>query len=358
MKKAYTVTYCEWSSFGSILQSLGLQKTLSKLGVEGRILKDTNQPDNKYKSTPLKSINPKAILIWFFKHLIKNKTKKTYNDNLVFMQDNIKIEYAGSYENILSNPPKANFFIAGSDQIWHPDLCKPLFFLDFVRDKTPRISYAASMGKTTVSENKEPVFSKLIKNFDSISVRESDTAPIISSYCNKEKNVNIDPTFLLSAEEWRKYQSEYKIKEPYILVYSIYWNSSLNKQLKDLSKKTGLKIYSISSGLDKVYANKKLYDVNVAEFLWLIDNAQYVITSSFHGVAFSTIFNKHFSAVINPQLPSRIKSLTDLLSIPIIDISQLAEKSETFDYKTINKNIEYEKIKSIEYLSKELHIEE
>lgn len=353
--KTYTVTYCEWTSYGSILQALGLQKTIKKLDVENSILKQKKALSYKYKNPKLKSVKPAIVASWLFKQIIAKKIAKRYYENLAFIDKNIDIEYAESYDKILTLPLKADCFIAGSDQIWHPDLCIPLFFLDFVKDNTKKIAYAASMGKTTIPKDKEQEFSRLIKNFDTISVREKDNADIVKNFTEKEVSVNIDPTFLLSKEEWRKYESEYKIKKPYILIYTIYWDKELNKQVKQLSKKTGLKVVNISASLDKVFAHKKVYDADVSQFLWLIDNAEYVITSSFHGVAFSTIFNKKFSAVVNPKMPSRIANLTELLSIPIIPIEKLSQ-AEEFDYKKINKKIEEQKQASLAFLKKELKI--
>ena len=96
---------------------------------------------------------------------------------------------------------------------------------------------------------------------------------------------------------------------------------------------------------------------SVGEFLWLIDNAEYVVTSSFHGVAFSTILEKRFSAVVNEKLPSRISNLMELLDIPYVDIEKLDKDANLFDYQTIDKNISFEKERSIKYLTEEFEVE-
>ena len=131
----------------------------------------------------------------------------------------------------------------------------------------------------------------------------------------------------------------------------IYWHPSCKNQIKELKKKTGLPVYAISSGLSRVYADKYLFDVGVEEFLWLVDHAEYVVTSSFHGAALSTIFNKKFAAVINPASPSRLENLLTALSLPLVDIADLAETTR-FDYQTVNRRIREEKEKSIHYLKK------
>ena len=97
----------------------------------------------------------------------------------------------------------------------------------------------------------------------------------------------------------------------------LYWDKSCKEKIKRLKKQTGMKVYAIADGLSNVCADAVLYDVGVEEFLWLVDNAKYVITSSFHGTAFAAIFNKKFSTIINPKAPSRIENIMNKLSLPI-----------------------------------------
>ena len=131
----------------------------------------------------------------------------------------------------------------------------------------------------------------------------------------------------------------------------LYWDESCKEKIKSVKKKTGLMVCAIADGLSRVYADKVLYDVGVEEFLWLVDHAEYVITSSFHGTAFATIFNKKFSAIINPNAPSRIANLLQKLKLPLVDIENLPISSD-FRYEVTNQLIEKEKEKSIEYLKR------
>ena len=83
--------------------------------------------------------------------------------------------------------------------------------------------------------------------------------------------------------------------------------------------------------------------------MWLVDHAEYVITSSFHGVALSTIFNKKFAAIINPSSSSRIKNLLDTLSIPEVSIREL-DRTDRFDYDKICMRISEERVRGMKYL--------
>ena len=357
MKKICISTYCEWSSYGSIMQSIGLKEALSRIGCESFVVKDRVAPLPSIKTPIQIGKNPKQIIKNLYNNSIRKKTDKRYEGSVKFIKENVDVVYYNDYETLQKNPPKADYYIAGSDQIFHPDLCKPLFFLDFLKDNKKRLTYAASMGKTVISQSKEDAFSKLVKELDVISVREKEMVDVLGKYTDKEVSVHIDPTFLSSADQWRKYQRVYNIKKPYILVYAIYWDKKLNKELKELRKKTGYDIVTIGTGFSVVYANKKIFDADPGQFLWLIDNAEAVITSSFHGVAFSLIFNKKLSAVVNPALPSRISDLLDLLAVDkykILDVMNF----DLEKYKEINKNVENEKSRSITYLKEILEINE
>lgn len=355
MKKVCVSTYCEWSSYGSVLQAIGLQKELEGLGYDAFVVRDKPSPGifiQKYFSLK----NVKGIIKNIYATALKKKAKKRYYGCVDFINNNVKAIYYDSYTSMKNNPPKADYYISGSDQVWHPQLCNQAFFLEFVPEDKKRLSYAASMGVTKIPPNKEEIFRELIMKIDSVSVRETEVASAIGKYTNKEIHVNIDPTFLLEKEKWYSYMKPYPVTGPYILVYAIYWDKALNSELKRLKKETGCKIIAIKTDISYVSADINIYDADVSQFLWLINNASAVITSSFHGLAFSIIFQKKFAAVINPLAPSRLESLLDTLRINNLEIENVFD----FDiscYKNVEKIIEREKEKSIQYLKEILEFD-
>ena len=347
MKFIKIVTYCTDSSIGSILQSFGLKSALSHIGVESKILLEKTAD----KKEDYHLFNIKSAIRQGFKLMIKRKLTVAKKKRNNFIATNIDIEYYGNSWNV-NCAEDSLCYLAGSDQIWNPNKCYPPFFLDFAENKK-RISYAASMGSTVIPDEKKEEFIRLLNNFETISVRERECAEVIRDLTGKEASVHIDPTFLISFDEWRTYEKKYDIKEPYILLYMIYWDESLKEKVKALSQRTGLKVYTIKNGLSRAYGDKILYDVGIDEFLWLVDHAEYVVTSSFHGVAMATIFNKKFSAVVNPASPSRIENLLRVLSIPHVDIDDL-DSADNFDYTVINQKILEERERGIEYLREAL----
>lgn len=345
-KRIRIITYCTWSSIGSMLQSFALSKTLKKTGIDNTVwLEEWNRVLFR---APLKTL--KDWIKWLYKLPHNKKTKAAHQKRINFVSEHINAEYFPNYQAFEQKAfeNREDIYLSGSDQVWNPDICSSLFFLDFAKE-SKHISYAASMGKTELSPEKERLIKEKLGSFEKISVREQECADVLQKLTDKEISVHIDPTFLLSAEEWRALEKSYKVKGPYILLYMLYWNKDCKKQIKELKRRTGLSVYAICSELSRVYADKRLYDVGVEEFLWLVDHAEYVVTSSFHGVALSTIFQKRFAAVINSAIPSRIEHLMRLLELPHVKINEL-DQVNPFDYNTVCANIEKERRRSIKYL--------
>lgn len=348
MKKILIMTYCTWTSIGSMLQALGLKKALLRKNYDSVIL--LKKGENDFQKIKVNSI--KRLLIRMHQILIYKKRISAFDKRNRFMNENLDIEYFADEIDLEKRVCSEDIecAMAGSDQIWNPINKNDLFFLSFVKDKR-KISYAASMGTTILDDKSKKFFESYINTFDCISVREKECKNVLKSLTEKNIEVNIDPVFLCEKDEWRKYEVPYPVTEPYILLYMLFWDGACKEKIKQLKKKTGLLVIAISNQLSKVYADKIIYDVGPGEFLWLIDHAEYVVSSSFHGVAFSTIFNKKFSAIINPASPSRIQHLMRILEIPNIKIEELCD-SDSFDYVIINRHIKENCVNSNLYLEK------
>ncbi len=349
-KKVYVSTFCVMTSYGSILQSFALKKVLEKIGVTSVILNEKSDNNiNSYKFYR-KGFGIKDLIYNLDRFLNKKQISERFKKNLAFIDKNMDIETVESYSDLKTKDFDTDIFLAGSDQIFHPDVCNPLFFLDFAPLNSKKISYAASMGSLDIRDEKKQEFVRLINNFDYISLRENDSEELVSSLTDKEVTVNCDPTFLFTADEWRSIEKPCNIKGKYILVFPIYWHKSLNKELESLHKRTGLPIVLISDNF-WIYHQKIIKNAGVDEFLWLIDNAEYVVTSSFHGAALSLNFNKKVSMVINNKAPSRLNSLSKLFDYPIIPIGDI-DRFEGFDFDKVNKIKEAETQRSLLYLKR------
>lgn len=346
--KACISTFCTWKSYGSMLQALGLKQALHSLGCDSFLVQA--HPDAEYRLSVPRSAKELAYLPFHVKN--KSNRQRLCQKGRDFIQQYLDIEAYPSYESLCSHPPQADIYIAGSDQVWQPHQMNPLFFLRFVSG-VKKISYAASMGSVAAEEQTRQLFRQYISDFYRISVREQACAAFLAELTGQMPPVHIDPTFFMNAGEWRQYETAYPVKEPYILMFTIYWNPAVNDSIKQLSRQTGLPVYTVKTDKTRAFAHRSLYDVGPSEFLWLIDHAAYVVTSSFHGAAFSAVFHKPFSAVANPAAPSRIEQLLHTLQIPQVPIEQLGSHAP-FDYDAIEKRMAAERERGLAYLKEAL----
>lgn len=195
----------------------------------------------------------------------------------------------GTYEAILASGYDA--FCVGSDQTWSAGGFEMM--LGWVPQKYSRFSIAPSVGHRVYSNDEIASFSKYLQAFDFITVRELKGVKLVEKCGRKDAIKVLDPTFLLSCQEYDKFALSQNYKEPYILIYLLGGQiDSSVKEIVDYCTNKGYKVKYIESQgrneqLPKIYAT-------VEEWLGLISNASYVITNSFHGMAFSIIYHKPF----------------------------------------------------------------
>ena len=198
-----------------------------------------------------------------------------------------------------------------------------------------------------------------IKNINYISVREETAKELIANFTNKEISVTLDPTLLLSKNDWEKIAITPNNKS-YILLYNM-GNMPLTNQIaKTIAKEKKLKILEIFSGnrsLKKLYRHATCPTAGPREFLGLFANASYIVTSSFHGTAFSLIFNKQFVTVAHPTAGSRMRDLLaklDLSERIVTNINDIPYRD--IDYKKVNAKLDIERQKSIAFLENALGV--
>jgi hypothetical protein len=220
-----------------------------------------------------------------------------------------------------------------------------VFFLGFGQAKK-KIAYAASMGSYKFRNNETIKVASYINNYTFISAREEHVVDEILKITGRHCPVVLDPTLLVSKQAWIK---ALNIKTPkiknYILLYLIgingdYYRKYYAKVVKYYSKRTNLPVYYVSPDYRKVNgADVALKGVTPTKFLELIRNASLVLTSSYHGIAFSINFGKKFVALQNPNNPIRLQYLLETFELN----DQIVDK-ETTNYDLPLKNIDYDKI--------------
>ncbi len=208
------------------------------------------------------------------------------------------------------------YYIVGSDQIWNPDITLGLrraYFGAFEsKNKKKVIAYAASMGKKFIADKYSMEFSDLLKSVDHISVREKAAIPYINQFYKGDICVVPDPVFLLKKDNWVAIE---KLPDEvgYILVYMTERNDALIQCARELAKKKGLLIIKIKGGPEAVGVNLITdYTAGPSEFLGYVHKADYVVTNSFHGVAFSIIYQKKFIVFQHSSAGARISDILEL----------------------------------------------
>ena len=249
-----------------------------------------------------------------------------------------------SNEELKQNPPQADVFFAGSDQIWNtkfPNGKDPAFFLDFAPDSAIRASYAASFAVSDIEDEWKDIVKSRLEKLDFIAVREKSGVKIIENLgINRSVQVS-DPVFLLQREQWEKIAVSPETGECYILVYDFDGNTDIERLVKKLAEERQCKIYSV---LPCSYADRCFDQEGPLMFLGLIRDAECVVSNSFHSTAFSVIFNKQFFVFqrhegINTRMKDLMKDLG--LSSRLISGGSVDEwVGSTIDYQQVEEKRE------------------
>lgn len=369
--KAGIITFHNVINYGATLQALALQKTIEKFDVSTEIIDYSNKKVTsiykpfsfyKLKKAFRKSVKYglKTILSDGYHFLHINKKNKAFSAfcKKYYNLSNRKYKTLYDVQNYCTN---YDICFAGSDQIWNPDITQGFdsaYFLDFGSKEMKRVSYAASIGRDTFSKEEANAFKKLISNFDKISVREKTATNIVSQMVNKNVETVLDPTLLLSAEEWSQLLNIKKTNEKYIFVYELYNNPQLNLMVEELSKKTGLPVITLTKKRKFLNELKRFSCADPAKFVELIANAEYVVTNSFHGTAFSINFSKQFFTFLGESRNSRILDLFESLGIEKHRANKEYNEEllslSCIDYKGIQERLNEIKTLSKEYVKSAL----
>lgn len=329
-------------NYGQLLQCYALQQYLREQGHDPFLIRYDSRPD--FLPCPvwrkvIKAFNPiklsRAIRYKLIRKIHKiqfiseeqNNQRQFDSFRKKYIHQSEKIYL--SYLELKENPPKADCYIVGSDQVWNfyeslLNRCKNqlhAYFLDFGLSSTKRISYSASWGKKKISKKFIKEIAPLLKRFDYVSVREESGLDICKKCGILNAEFRCDPTFLLSTSHYRElYQTEEGIinTSKYVFIYRLSNPCDFDmKAIKRWAKERNLEIvYVTANGLHDEY--EKLYPT-IPQWLSLIDHAEYVITNSFHCCAFSLIFGKRFGVVplFQPfkEMNTRIETLFNFFHI-------------------------------------------
>lgn len=326
--KIRIITIHSIPNFGSVFQAYALCRYLKNNGFEDTELIDYQPP--YFKTRTLRAFAAKMLN---FKSFCKRKRKFR-----TFVEKNIPLtkKVFRNLSQLNGFDFGADIYIAGGDQLWnvYHDCGKDgAYKLTFANGK--KISYATSLGQTDFSDRQLTELAEKLKAFSAVSVRESSSVKMLES-----KGVNavqcVDPVYLLPRSEYEKFVKP--VNQPkYMMVYLVTPSPLLERCIKYLSEKYGLKVILCSGFSKKCTCDEFLKDLGPDEILSYIKNAEIVLSSSFHATSFSIMFKKQFFTILPDEH-------TNERIVDILNIRGLSDRiiTENTDIKTsLDKIIDY-----------------
>ena len=370
MRKVGIITLNGYFNYGNRLQNYALQTILEDLGYDVetilyfeeplinndtlinkvlRNLKDIKEIKNKFnnKLKAKKIKNMRNFRIPVFKDFTKRYIKET---DFIINKNNISSDLDRRYD----------YFVAGSDQIWNPfynfhaEVEPAIEYLTFAPHEK-RLSYAASFGISEIPLKFQSRVINGLNGMKSILVREEAGARIVKELTNREAHVVLDPTMLLTKEQWLEIAKEhkYKPKKEYLLTYFLGEKSKeTQRYIRELAKKNNLEVVHLE---DVKYKN--LYTASPSHFIDYINSASLICTDSFHGTVFSIIFETPFIVFkregSGPSMYSRIETLLNTFALRDRTREHInLEKIYDIDFEKTREILSYKREESIKILKK------
>lgn len=343
--KISILTFPKAINYGTALQAVALKRKLETYGNEVCFLE--HKCDEIEKSNNLFSfrdaLNPKYTVA----HL--------YNLPSAIKRKNSFLNFQNKYMTFSSAPPESfDIVVAGSDQIWNYNLTNNdwFYFLNFEKKGCKKVAYAGSFGLSKIDDDKKEIINKCLLDFDLLSVREKTAQDILQNDFGIESQLVLDPTLLLTKDDWKDFYKRDLYSNGFIYVYTVFNSPSLWDFAYKLSKKTGKKIRTIRySKLHKPEADCN-FTAGPSEWLSHLSSADYVVTNSFHGVAFSINFNKQFFYELPPEksgVGSRLADITARYGLSSREIS-VVDIESIIDFTDINQRLESDRLASEQFI--------
>ena len=374
------ITILKVNNYGAELQAYATQAVLNRMGYDAEIIDYLFYKNPRHKATQLSQPTfhhgiKKQLVERFYPIIEKLKARKygVANKKRLERFDQFHREYTRmsqtycTMDELYTYVSDYDIYIVGSDQVWNPGIYSSLepYFLTFAPKGKKRIAYASSFGISTLADKYIPFYRTVLQEIDAIGVREEQAVNLIKAVSGKDATWVLDPTLLLTADEWiqvarpiislqEKYLLIYELTPcPYIKTLALYLSKILNYRIVRICKQAVVE--------DKELDILNVIDAGPAEFLQLFSEASLVLTNSFHGTAFSINFSKDFYTIIPTRKAnnSRQQSLLKLMGLesrllqenaPFPDMAEI-----TIDYMPVRTILKKERTKSIQFINNAIH---
>ena len=355
--KVGIITFHRALNYGALLQAFALRHSLSKLGAEAQILDYRNSVMEDMYSYPSfsqrKSIKYKVKFLIQGKSELKRRAKfENYRNKYLNLSNELHTE-----EEMKFVSDKYDKLITGSDQVWNYGAHNfdKNYFLKFANERAKKYSYAASFGISSLPKDYITEYKSALGDFAVCSVREKQGLEILSTLGIENRRIDLDPTMLLTKEDWpSQFNISVNPKQKYIFAYYFELTDSLRSYIEQLAKKTDCTVVFVGNPLKTPFRCrcKALKTADPIDFVNAIANAEYVVTNSFHGTAFSIIFNKKFYVEFlktDAKVNSRIENILHTFSLENRIIGAHPQNDEV-NWNLVNSQMSEMRRESLDYL--------
>lgn len=352
------LTFHNAINYGAALQAYALQRKLVELGYDSEIIDYENDYFKRsYVPFFIPEMSLKKLLhacIAYRDNCARIRKFSEFRDRWLQLS---RVKYMSG--TIAQSSEFYDKFLVGSDQVWnlkltHRDLT---YLLDFCSDTDKKCSYAASVGNNAPDDWTLNTFRRYLSDFHRISTREAETARLLKSVLRQPVEIMIDPVFLLSGQDWVDFSSPPSIRGKYILTYKINARQDLFTCAALLSRRTGLPVVALQAPYRRIPQEfVKERRASPEEFVGWIEHAEYVLTDSFHGTAFSAIFGKKFLSFLQNDPAGgdcRIQNILSLLGLEdrIGSLENVGRIDRPVDYRSVREMIGQQEKKAERYLN-------
>lgn len=365
--KIAVITRHAITNYGSLLQSLATQCVLEKMGHSCQIIDYIREDESLWQME-------RSIL----------KRKPEWNGNLLKRLVYLTLRYIpavipavafekerrhylkltqrySSLKELIDGKPEADVYMSGSDQLWGPVVDgshDSAYCLSFTDEADRRVAYAASFGASELPEEVQLHYRKWLSRYETITVREQQAVGILENIQISAHQV-LDPTLLVTGNEWLEMMKVCPKKGKYILVYQLHSNPRLDAYAKKVAQEKKLPLYRVSVSLHQMSrAGRLIWMPKAKQFLSYLSGAECLITDSFHGTAFAINLGVPFVNVYSSNgTQSRITSILDSFGLSeriLTDENDIALANRPVDYARVHAIIEQKRQASFQILEQML----
>ena len=353
--------YCNFTNYGSALQTWALHQVIKRTGNEPvlidycpEVLADKD-PLNPFKNMWDQSDEAKRMVELSLPSIYENKKKfdEFYNNQFTRTQ---KKYTACNFDSVVFDE-RIEGFVCGSDTIFCPDEFgfDDGYYANYQVMQGKSVSYAASFGDPHFTDETYQILNRLVCNFKALGIRENQMIPYIKEHVEVPVQRTIDPTLLLSADDYKEIISGSVEKNKYLLLYSRRYSPQMEEYAERMAEQNGWSIVDISlRSTNAERGHIMAYDAGVEDFLSLVKNAEFVVTNSFHGMIFSVQFRKQFVVFSREQCDNKIEEMLDLFGLSDRMLMTGLESYSSIDFDDVHKRISIARKESLAFLEMEL----